>query len=120
MKHRIILSYGDNEYLPMFTSLGHNLKEKNMFFWESKHIIKNGEYSIVISDLYKEESDEKKMNTVITYSDVGFVRGFLYVDGKEYPIEDYKAYANQQVEKFCYDNLFALRLPNSFSDGNHF
>ena len=25
-----------------------------------------------------------------------------------------------QIEKYCYDNLFALRLANSFSDGNHF
>lgn len=114
MKQRIVLSYGEDEYLPLFTSIGHNLKEKNLFFSESKTIMQNGEYIVVISDLYKDESDEKKMNTVITYCYTRFIRGFLYVNGKEYPMEDYRTYASQQIGNYCYDMLAAARLPNSF------
>jgi hypothetical protein len=114
MKQRIVLSYGEDEYLPIFTSIGHNLKEKNLFFSESKTITQNGDYVIVISDLYKDENDEKKMNTVITYCETRFIRGFLYVNGKEYPMEDYRTYASQQIGNYCYDNLAAARLPDSF------
>lgn len=79
MKQRIVLSYGEDEYLPIFTSIGDNLKEKNIFFSESKTITQNGDNVIVISDLYKDETDEKKMNTIITYCDCGFIRGFLHL-----------------------------------------
>ena len=71
MKRRIVLSYGEDEYLPLFTSIGHNLKEKNLFFLESKTIMQNGDYIVVISDLYKDESDEKKRDKIFIYSFYG-------------------------------------------------
>jgi len=51
MSKRIILSYGDDEYLPIFADIGHNLKEKNMFLYESKEIIDNSIYSIILNEI---------------------------------------------------------------------
>lgn len=111
MIRRIVLSYGSDEYLPIFTSIGHNLKEKNVFVCESAKIFKEGDYTVY----YSKTTEEKKINIIITYSSTGFLRGFLYVDKKEYPILDYKGYGGLQIQEWCYDNIVGIRLPDEFA-----
>jgi len=148
MNHRICFSYGDDEYLPVFTILGANLKQKNLFYCESTKTIKNGDYTIVSSRITEENlkptysttninygslvpqmcsakknkrlKDDETINMLITYNETGFLRGFLYIKGKEYPILNYKTYVSMQIENFAYDNIAILRLPNNFAEGNYF
>ena len=42
-----------------------------------------------------------------------FLRGFLYMDNKEYDIIDYNCYNSLQVERWCYDNIDCIRLGNN-------
>jgi hypothetical protein len=59
------------------------------------------------------------MKLIITYSKTGFIRGFLYIDEKEYPILDYRMYESLQIGSFCYGNIAVARVPNEFGEGNH-
>jgi len=115
MRQRIILSYGEDEWLPVISQIGCNLKEKNLFFLEYINTVQNGDFKIVHSKLYKDENDAKKMDTFVTYSDKDFVRGVLYMDGKEYKIIRYNVYMSLQIENFCYDNITAIRLSEEVS-----
>lgn len=117
MQHRSVLSYGDDEYLPVICMVGCNLKEKNLCTCMSKKTVKNGGYTIIRE---KAICQDKDVDIFLTYTDKGFVRGFLYVDGKEYPIVDYRVYASLQIEHYCYDNIAGIRLPDEFVLGGHF
>ena len=117
MEHKIVLSYGDDEHMPVLLSIGHNLKEKNIFHCKSKKIIKSGPYEIVRTEMQRED---KSIYLIITYTAEGFVRGFLYIEEKEYPILRYSVYSSMQIEKFAYDNMAIVRLPNEFAAGNYF
>lgn len=138
MRHRICFSYGDDEYLPIITILGANLKQKNLFFCESTTAIKNGSYTILHCEVIKEnavlilsttditdgssvpETMSESIQMFITYDGAGFLRGFLYIKGIEYPILQYKTYMSMQIEKCAYDNITIIRLPNEFAGGNYF
>jgi hypothetical protein len=121
MRYPLVLSYEENEYLPMFTSIGHNLKEKNLFYCQSEKIIKNGDFTIVHGKIEQSTNAEKQIDLFLTYqNDKGFVRGFLYIDNKEYPVLQSNRYISLQIEKFCYDNILAICLPEDFDKGNHF
>jgi hypothetical protein len=109
MKLRIVLSYGEDERLPVLISLGHNLKEKNVLVCEYKKIIKEGEYSVIFI-----ESEKKDVKIMITSLNGGFARGFLYTNEKEFPVVDYKIYSSLQIEDLCYDNIAAVRLPDDY------
>ena len=111
MTRRIVLSYGSDEYLPIFTSIGHNLKEKNVFMFESEKIFIEGDYQVIRI----KTTGEKQMNIIITYSSTGFLRGFLYTDKNEYPILDYKVYSSMQIENMCYDHIVGIRIPDDFT-----
>jgi hypothetical protein len=111
MKRRIVLSYGSDEYLPIFTSIGHNLKEKNVFLCEFEKIVIEGDYQVIRI----KPTEEKKINIIVTHSSTGFIRGFLYVDEKEYPVLDCKVYSSMQIENMCYDNIVGIRLPDEFA-----
>lgn len=135
MSNNIILSYGDKEYLPIITSIGHNLKEKNLFSYKSKEIIDNGIYTILLyktfysscgvveqdieTSIENKTKKFKEINIVLTYLKNNFIRGFLYIDDKEYPINEYRRYYSLQIEKYSYDNVIGIRLPNNFIDGNY-
>jgi hypothetical protein len=118
MKHRVVLCYGDGEHVPVWAAIGHNLKEKNVFLCDSKKIINGEEYFVVCSKT-TEDSEKKDMKLLITYSKAGLVRGFLYIDEKEYPVLDYKVYESLQIEKYCYGNIAVVRVPDEFEQGNH-
>jgi hypothetical protein len=112
MINRIIFSYGEDEHLPIISEVGSNLKEKNLFYFESINTVKNGDYKI---NRYAILTERKKMDMFLTYTDDKFIRGFLYVDGKEYAISEYKVYMSLQIEDYCYDGIAGIRLPNDFS-----
>ena len=122
MKHRIIFSYQDDESLPLLVSIPnhHKLKQKNIFMTDSSNTVNNGKHMIVHKRIgYGEDEIEnqigKKIDIFLTYTnDEGFLRGFLYINDKEYHVLDYKKYNSLQVENFCYDNIEVLRLPNYF------
>lgn len=114
MQHRIVLSYGDDEHLPIIAMIGCNLKEKNLCACVSKKSVKNGDYTIIHEALICQTKD---IDTFITYKDKEFVRGFLYIDGKEYPILHCYTYASLQIEQYCYDNIAGIRLPDDFALG---
>jgi len=118
MTHRIVLCYGGGEHVPIFAAIGHNLKEKNVFLCESENIIKGEEHAVVCLTSTK-ESQQKEMKLIITYSKTGFVRGFLYIDEKEYPILDYRMYESLQIGSLCYGNIAVARIPSEFGEGNH-
>jgi len=121
MKHRIVFSYEEEESLPILMSLPnhHKLKEKNTFIGETTKTVKNGKYFIVRTRIGYDETENQihnKIDIFLTYTaDEGFLRGFVYNNGKEYPILDYKTYNSLQIEQFCYDKITAIRLPNDFS-----
>lgn len=115
---RVIFSYGEDEYLPLFCSIGHNLKEEN----------------ICIAEVVEEKIDELaitiKMRACIKNKNVEifskqsrdgnffmFSEGFLEIDNKKIPINDHKKYSSLQIEKWCYDNIHGIRLGcNLFDD----
>lgn len=111
MTRRIVLNYGSDEYLPIFTSIGHNLKEKNVFLCEFEKIVIDENYQLIRI----QNTGEKQINIIVTYSSAGFVRGFLYIDKKEYPVLDYKIYSSIQIENMCYDNIVGIRIPDDFA-----
>jgi hypothetical protein len=114
MTQRLVFSYAENEYLPLFTSIGHNLKEENLCNCIINTILQNELYKIIhIKTNHKNK--EIELNITFRKDDnyYNFIRGFLYVDNKEISITDYKCYQSMQIKKYCYDNLNAVRLPNN-------
>jgi len=113
---RIILCYDENEYLPYFTSLGHNLKEKNLLSVCCEKIVNMDDFKT----LHCFGSHKKKdVNAILTYNNNQFIRGFFYIDNREYSVIDFRMYNSLQIENFCYDNLGAIQLGPEFGDGNH-
>lgn len=117
-KQRVVFSYGENEYLPMFCDIGHNLKEENICDAE------------VIEEKIDELTKTLKMKAHIKNKNIEifskqlrngnffmFSEGFLKIDNKKIPINDYRKYASLQIEKWCYDNIDGIRLGfNLFDD----
>jgi hypothetical protein len=114
MTQRLIFSYAENEYLPIFTSIGHNLKEENLCNCTIDTILQNGLYKIIhLKTNYKNKEIELNITMKRDDNYYYFTRGFLYVDNKEIPVTDYKCYQSLQIEKYCYDNLNVARIPNN-------
>lgn len=114
MIRRIVFSYAENEYLPIFTSVGHNFKEENLCDCTIDIIIHNESYKIIhIKTNHKNKEIELNITLKADDNYYYFTRGFLYVDNREISITDYKCYESLQIEKYCYDKITVVKLPNN-------
>lgn len=110
VQQRIILSFGEDEYLPILITIGHNLKEENMYMADIEMILNMPNYYIFSKKfLYK----DLKVNIFLTHSDQDFIRGFLYYNNKEIPVLDHRTYASLQLGQYAYDNISVLKLPEN-------
>ena len=107
MKQRIVLSWEEDENLPTFIDIGHNLKPANLFLCESELLMNIADYYIIHKRFMH---GEKAINIFVTHSDKKLVRGFLYCNNKEYVINEHKTYASLQIGDWCYDNIAVVRL----------
>jgi hypothetical protein len=115
---RVVFSYGENEYLPLICVIGHNLKEENVCIAE------------VIEEKIDELTRTLKMRACIKNKNIEifskylndgnfwrFSEGFLDLDKKKIPINNYRRYASLQIDGWCYDNIDGIRLQcNLFDD----
>jgi len=107
IQQRVVLSFDEDEFLPVLVSIGHNLKPENMYSSVGNLIINMKDYYVIHRRVTKGES---VMDMVLTHSENGFIRGFLYYDNKEFIISDHRTYATLQIGEFCYDNICVVRL----------
>ena len=101
------LSTSKDDFLPTFISIGHNLKEKNLYMTEAEIILDNPNHYIMHKKFMK---GEKSVDIFLTHIEDKFVRGFLYYDNKEIPILDHRSYYSLQIEQYAYDNIAVVRL----------
>jgi hypothetical protein len=112
-KMPVILSFEKDEHVPIFLSYSHNLKNKNLAFYDSQLVYRSDSHSII-----KREGviNDKKITIIYTFYYVNgyeeFLRGFLYVNDKEYLISSVTAYASLQIEECCYDNITLVKIPD--------
>lgn len=108
MDERLAFCFGKDVYLPILLGFSTHLYEENLRMCKSKLVFSNSDYSVV----HKRIPDES-VDIFITYSEkspFGFIRGYVYKNGKEYVISDTRAYASLQIGKYCYDNICAIKL----------
>jgi len=97
-----------------------NLKNKNIFSCVSKLIFSVENYTIIkktgtINDV--------EINIILTYyiskensRENKLLRGYLYVNEKEYEIKSTNMYRSLQINEWCYDNIQIIQLDvNIFS-----
>lgn len=108
VQQRIVLSFDADEFLPILVSIGHNLKEKNLYMSDAEIILNNSNHYILHKKIMKEE---KKADLFLTHTrGNNFIRGYLYYDNKEIPILDHRTYVSLQIENYAYDNISVVRL----------
>lgn len=115
--HPIVLIWKSGESIPPVTGCFHGLKSKNVFSCSSKILFANENYKIVkktgiLKDLEidiilthyvpKENLNESKL-----------VRGYVYINKKEYEIKSECMYCSLQIGEWCYDNIQIVQL-NSY------
>jgi hypothetical protein len=111
---KIIFSYGEDEYLPLILSIGHNLKKKNICDGNITIIFNNNFYEIInIKTIHNDKSIEMNITFSIKNNSFYFTRGFLYVDKKEVLITDFKSYSSLQIEDICHDNISVIKIPEN-------
>ena len=110
MLQRVVLSWGDNEFLPILLNIGHNLKEENLYNCESNLIMSSQDYFMIHRTfLY----NNMQVNMFFTHYKEKFSRGFLYYNNKEFNIIDHRTYVSLQIGQYCYDNINIVRLSQS-------
>ena len=111
---KLVFSYDEDEYLPLILSVGHNLKEKNICNGNVTNVFNNNFFRITnIKTFHNNKLIEMNLTFSIKDNYFHFIRGFLYVDEKEIPINNFKSYVSLQIEKFCYDNISVIRIPEN-------
>jgi hypothetical protein len=112
MKKRIVLSYGEDEYLPIFVDIGHNLKSENVFQSNSTMVVNMPSHYVLH---YNVDDTSKKFDILVTHhiereNKEILLRGFLYYNNKEFVVVDHRTYATLQVGKWCYDNVCVFKI----------
>lgn len=114
---RVVFSYGENEYLPMFCDIGHNLKEENICDAE---VIEEKIDELTRTLKMRAHIKNKNIEIFSKYLNDGafwrFSEGFLEIDSKKIPINNYIRYASLQIDEWCYDNIDGIRLSCSLFD----
>jgi hypothetical protein len=112
--HHIVLSWDPEESVPPATGCFHGLKSENIFSCESKLLYSIENYKIIkktgtLNDL--------KLDIILTYyiskenpHENKLLRGYLYVNKKEYEIKSSYTYCSLQIGKWCYDNIQIVKL----------
>jgi hypothetical protein len=112
-RHRIIFA-NKNDDIPVILGYSHSLKEKNLCTGISTLLFENDNYSIVKKMV---TLNDKEIDIFLTYfyngSKENFVRGFLYIDDKEYSIKFCAMYASLQIEQYCYDRIMLIQLDDT-------
>jgi hypothetical protein len=117
--HRIIFSYQDNEHIPIVLGFSHGLKSKNLCLGKSNIVFRNKAYSIVQKVAMLNNKEIKMLLTYSYFDDrETFVRGFLYIDGKEHLIQFCAMYNSLQIEDACYDRIMIIKLNDDIFEGN--
>jgi hypothetical protein len=112
-RHRVIFTNKDDD-IPVILGYSHGLKEKNLCTGISTLLFENDNYSIVkkVATL-----NDKEIDIFLTYyydgSTEQFVRGFVYIDDKEYSIKFCAMYASLQIEQYCYDRIMLIQLDDT-------
>jgi hypothetical protein len=107
MKQTLVLSWEQDESLPTFVDIGHNLKPENLFVCESELLMNMTDYYVIHKKLMHGEKD---IDIFVTHSNKKLIRGFLYCNNKEYVINEHKTYSSLQIGKWSYDNIAVARL----------
>lgn len=116
---RVIFSFDKDEILPTFLGWGHGLKEENICWWETvscekkqdgtrKEYIKKAFYKNIPVDIFLTITLKNEYDT--------FEKGVIRFNNKEYDVIDYKSYYSLQIDKWCYDNISAIKLPCNIFD----
>jgi hypothetical protein len=99
----IVLTYGPNEYVPMFVATGHNLKTENLYKCSSTVAFDN-------SNNYTVQKKCDKFDILLTFSENQFSHGFLYVNNNTNKVLDYRCFQSLQIENYCYGNIGVIKL----------
>ena len=114
---RIAFCFGKESQLPVILGFNTIIKEEHVFLCKWDQTFSNTSHSIVHR---KVKPDIDIFNTYASSSLYGYVRGYVYKNGKEYEILDTRRYASLQIEDHCYDNISVIRLENNiFEDGTN-
>jgi len=114
----VVFSYGENEYLPLICTIGHNLKEENVCVAE---VIEEKIDELTRTLKMRARIKNKNIEIFSKYQNDGtfwkFSEGFLDLGKKKIPINNYRRYASLQIDGWCYDNIDGIRLQcNLFDD----
>jgi hypothetical protein len=115
---RVVFSYCESEYLPIFCDIGNNLKEENVYMAEViEEKIDEQTITIRIKVRVKNKNVEIFSKQLRDGNFFMFSEGFLEIDNRKIPVNDYRKYESLQIEKWCYDNIHGIRLNcNLFDD----
>jgi hypothetical protein len=107
MLQRVVLSWGNDEHLPVLLDIGHNLKEENLYDCESNMLMSSQDYFMIHRTfLY----NNMQVNMFLTHYKDRLIHGFFYYNNKEFKVIDHRTYRTLQIGEFCYDNINIVRL----------
>jgi hypothetical protein len=110
----IVLSWDPEESVPPATGCFHGLKSENVFFCESKLLYSIDNYKIVNKT---GTLNNVELDIILTHyisnenpHENKLLRGYLYINNKEYEIKSSYTYCSLQIGKWCYDNIQIVQL----------
>jgi hypothetical protein len=102
----VVLSFEDDEYMPLIMAIGHNLKEQNIYRCSTQTILNLGDNFII-----HKKCDE--LDIFLTYENSTLLRGFVYTKLGETQVLDCRTFESLQIGKFCYGNICVVKLSNN-------
>jgi hypothetical protein len=115
--HSIVLSWEPGESVPPITGCFHGLKSKNVYSCTSKLLFSNENYTIIKKT---GTLNNVELDIILTYfvskeisNKNKFIRGYLYINKKEYEIKSEYMYHSLQIGEWCYDNIQIVQLSTS-------